>query len=151
MQLRRITDILSNLCTKFNLMWSWDLKVMYTITQLCEDMALKDWTFSSFPITLIMQIFCMVISIHSAQDFICSIFFYPHSSQIAEQLMTLAYENGINLFDTAEVYAAGKWVLSLSSSSFTPLRRRMLTCCNSNRRHDGLCLRQWWTMLVCFY
>uniref|UniRef100_A0A671KKP0 Voltage-gated potassium channel subunit beta-2 n=1 Tax=Sinocyclocheilus anshuiensis TaxID=1608454 RepID=A0A671KKP0_9TELE len=27
---------------------------------------------------------------------------------IAEQLMTLAYENGINLFDTAEVYAAGK-------------------------------------------
>uniref|UniRef100_A0AAR2IHG9 Voltage-gated potassium channel subunit beta-1 n=1 Tax=Pygocentrus nattereri TaxID=42514 RepID=A0AAR2IHG9_PYGNA len=31
-----------------------------------------------------------------------------HSSQIAEQLMTLAYENGINLFDTAEVYAAGK-------------------------------------------
>uniref|UniRef100_A0A671MA27 Voltage-gated potassium channel subunit beta-2-like n=1 Tax=Sinocyclocheilus anshuiensis TaxID=1608454 RepID=A0A671MA27_9TELE len=26
---------------------------------------------------------------------------------IAEQLMTLAYENGINLFDTAEVYAAG--------------------------------------------
>uniref|UniRef100_A0A3P8S3B5 Voltage-gated potassium channel subunit beta-1 n=1 Tax=Amphiprion percula TaxID=161767 RepID=A0A3P8S3B5_AMPPE len=25
-----------------------------------------------------------------------------------EQLMTLAYENGINLFDTAEVYAAGK-------------------------------------------
>lgn len=29
---------------------------------------------------------------------------------MAEQLMTLAYENGINLFDTAEVYAAGKWV-----------------------------------------
>ncbi|TSU50009.1 Voltage-gated potassium channel subunit beta-2 [Bagarius yarrelli] len=28
--------------------------------------------------------------------------------QMAEQLMTLAYENGINLFDTAEVYAAGK-------------------------------------------
>uniref|UniRef100_A0AAZ1XG88 Voltage-gated potassium channel subunit beta-1 n=1 Tax=Oreochromis aureus TaxID=47969 RepID=A0AAZ1XG88_OREAU len=27
---------------------------------------------------------------------------------MAEQLMTLAYENGINLFDTAEVYAAGK-------------------------------------------
>lgn len=32
------------------------------------------------------------------------------SQQMAEQLMTLAYENGINLFDTAEVYAAGKWV-----------------------------------------
>uniref|UniRef100_A0A3B4D874 Voltage-gated potassium channel subunit beta-1 n=1 Tax=Pygocentrus nattereri TaxID=42514 RepID=A0A3B4D874_PYGNA len=28
--------------------------------------------------------------------------------KMAEQLMTLAYENGINLFDTAEVYAAGK-------------------------------------------
>uniref|UniRef100_A0A4W3HKM1 Voltage-gated potassium channel subunit beta-1 n=1 Tax=Callorhinchus milii TaxID=7868 RepID=A0A4W3HKM1_CALMI len=27
---------------------------------------------------------------------------------MAEQLMTMAYENGINLFDTAEVYAAGK-------------------------------------------
>lgn len=36
-------------------------------------------------------------------------------SQIAEQLMTLAYENGINLFDTAEVYAAGKWVPLLIS------------------------------------
>lgn len=24
--------------------------------------------------------------------------------------MTLAYDNGINLFDTAEVYAAGKYV-----------------------------------------
>uniref|UniRef100_A0A8C2H5Q4 Voltage-gated potassium channel subunit beta-1 n=1 Tax=Cyprinus carpio TaxID=7962 RepID=A0A8C2H5Q4_CYPCA len=30
------------------------------------------------------------------------------TDEIAEQLMTLAYENGINLFDTAEVYAAGK-------------------------------------------
>uniref|UniRef100_A0A2K6APV6 Potassium voltage-gated channel subfamily A regulatory beta subunit 2 n=1 Tax=Macaca nemestrina TaxID=9545 RepID=A0A2K6APV6_MACNE len=30
------------------------------------------------------------------------------SFQMAEQLMTLAYDNGINLFDTAEVYAAGK-------------------------------------------
>lgn len=63
----------------------------------------------------------MIISLYPAQDFIYSIFFYPYSSQTAEQLMTLAYENGINLFDTAEVYAAGKWVLSLSSSSFTPL------------------------------
>lgn len=40
------------------------------------------------------------------------------SSQIAEQLMTLAYENGINLFDTAEVYAAGKWVLFTDFPSF---------------------------------
>ncbi|KAK3519110.1 hypothetical protein QTP70_016316 [Hemibagrus guttatus] len=34
---------------------------------------------------------------------------------IAEQLMTLAYENGINLFDTAEVYAAGKAEVVLGS------------------------------------
>lgn len=33
------------------------------------------------------------------------------SFQMAEHLMTLAYDNGINLFDTAEVYAAGKYVL----------------------------------------
>uniref|UniRef100_A0A673LGF3 Voltage-gated potassium channel subunit beta-1 n=1 Tax=Sinocyclocheilus rhinocerous TaxID=307959 RepID=A0A673LGF3_9TELE len=37
-------------------------------------------------------------------------------SQIAEQLMTLAYENGINLFDTAEVYAP---VLAFVSPSTT--------------------------------
>uniref|UniRef100_A0A8C4N9T0 Voltage-gated potassium channel subunit beta-1 n=1 Tax=Eptatretus burgeri TaxID=7764 RepID=A0A8C4N9T0_EPTBU len=30
------------------------------------------------------------------------------TDETAEQLMTIAYENGINLFDTAEVYAAGK-------------------------------------------
>ncbi|XP_061543555.1 voltage-gated potassium channel subunit beta-2 isoform X5 [Phycodurus eques] len=30
------------------------------------------------------------------------------TDEMAEQLMTVAYENGINLFDTAEVYAAGK-------------------------------------------
>uniref|UniRef100_A0A3P8XPF0 Voltage-gated potassium channel subunit beta-1 n=1 Tax=Esox lucius TaxID=8010 RepID=A0A3P8XPF0_ESOLU len=29
------------------------------------------------------------------------------TDEIAEEIMTLAYENGINLFDTAEVYAAG--------------------------------------------
>lgn len=28
--------------------------------------------------------------------------------KVAEELMTLAYENGINLFDTAEVYNSGK-------------------------------------------
>ncbi|KAI1236047.1 hypothetical protein IHE44_0002142 [Lamprotornis superbus] len=32
----------------------------------------------------------------------------PLSPQVAEQLMTIAYESGVNLFDTAEVYAAGK-------------------------------------------
>ncbi|KAM9431626.1 voltage-gated potassium channel subunit beta-2-like isoform 1-T1 [Salvelinus alpinus] len=30
------------------------------------------------------------------------------TDEMAEEIMTLAYENGINLFDTAEVYAAGK-------------------------------------------
>uniref|UniRef100_A0A8C1HXB3 Voltage-gated potassium channel subunit beta-1 n=1 Tax=Cyprinus carpio carpio TaxID=630221 RepID=A0A8C1HXB3_CYPCA len=30
------------------------------------------------------------------------------SDEVAEQLMTIAYENGVNLFDTAEVYSAGK-------------------------------------------
>jgi aryl-alcohol dehydrogenase-like predicted oxidoreductase len=30
------------------------------------------------------------------------------SDDIAEELVTIAYENGINFFDTAEVYAAGK-------------------------------------------
>ncbi|NP_001408148.1 voltage-gated potassium channel subunit beta-2 isoform 4 [Mus musculus] len=30
------------------------------------------------------------------------------TDEMAEHLMTLAYDNGINLFDTAEVYAAGK-------------------------------------------
>uniref|UniRef100_A0A8C1GHH8 Voltage-gated potassium channel subunit beta-1 n=1 Tax=Cyprinus carpio TaxID=7962 RepID=A0A8C1GHH8_CYPCA len=29
-------------------------------------------------------------------------------TDVAEQLMTIAYESGVNLFDTAEVYAAGK-------------------------------------------
>ncbi|XP_032081445.1 voltage-gated potassium channel subunit beta-1 isoform X1 [Thamnophis elegans] len=30
------------------------------------------------------------------------------SDEVAEHLMTIAYESGVNLFDTAEVYAAGK-------------------------------------------
>ena len=28
--------------------------------------------------------------------------------QMAEEMVTLAYESGVNVFDTAEVYAAGK-------------------------------------------
>lgn len=32
--------------------------------------------------------------------------------------MTLAYDNGINLFDTAEVYAAGKYVPCLLGSGW---------------------------------
>uniref|UniRef100_A0A673XHB1 Voltage-gated potassium channel subunit beta-2 n=1 Tax=Salmo trutta TaxID=8032 RepID=A0A673XHB1_SALTR len=38
---------------------------------------------------------------------------------MAEQLVCLAYENGINLFDTAEVYAAGK-VSHVSCNGFSP-------------------------------
>ncbi|KAG7271660.1 hypothetical protein CRUP_022277, partial [Coryphaenoides rupestris] len=30
------------------------------------------------------------------------------SDETAENLMTIAYENGVNLFDTAEVYASGR-------------------------------------------
>ncbi len=37
-----------------------------------------------------------------------SLFLYVCVFQVAEQLMTIAYESGVNLFDTAEVYAAGK-------------------------------------------
>ncbi|KAL2103315.1 hypothetical protein ACEWY4_000183 [Coilia grayii] len=37
------------------------------------------------------------------------------TDEMAEQLMTVAYENGINLFDTAEVYAAGKAEMVLGS------------------------------------
>lgn len=35
----------------------------------------------------------------------------PCPRQVAEQLMTIAYESGVNLFDTAEVYSGGKWVM----------------------------------------
>uniref|UniRef100_A0A8D0DAX7 Voltage-gated potassium channel subunit beta-1 n=1 Tax=Sander lucioperca TaxID=283035 RepID=A0A8D0DAX7_SANLU len=34
------------------------------------------------------------------------------TDEVAEQLMTIAYESGVNLFDTAEVYAGGRWVRS---------------------------------------
>ncbi|XP_044525465.1 voltage-gated potassium channel subunit beta-1 [Gracilinanus agilis] len=35
--------------------------------------------------------------------------------EVAERLMTIAYESGVNLFDTAEVYAAGKAEVILGS------------------------------------
>ncbi|XP_039603034.1 voltage-gated potassium channel subunit beta-1-like isoform X1 [Polypterus senegalus] len=37
------------------------------------------------------------------------------SDEMAESLMTIAYENGINLFDTAEVYASGKAEVTLGN------------------------------------
>uniref|UniRef100_A0A3B3SXF0 Potassium voltage-gated channel subfamily A regulatory beta subunit 2 n=1 Tax=Paramormyrops kingsleyae TaxID=1676925 RepID=A0A3B3SXF0_9TELE len=54
----------------------------------------------------------------------CSLTLVP---QMAEQLMTLAYENGINLFDTAEVYAAGN---GLCAEGFRP----RLSCVSLRRR-----------------
>uniref|UniRef100_A0AAX7TBU5 NADP-dependent oxidoreductase domain-containing protein n=1 Tax=Astatotilapia calliptera TaxID=8154 RepID=A0AAX7TBU5_ASTCA len=36
-------------------------------------------------------------------------------SQMAENLMTVAYENGVNLFDTAEVYASGRAEITLGN------------------------------------
>ncbi|KAG9338998.1 hypothetical protein JZ751_024396 [Albula glossodonta] len=37
------------------------------------------------------------------------------SDEMAESLMTIAYENGINLFDTAEVYASGRAEITLGN------------------------------------
>uniref|UniRef100_A0A3P8SLN1 Voltage-gated potassium channel subunit beta-1 n=1 Tax=Amphiprion percula TaxID=161767 RepID=A0A3P8SLN1_AMPPE len=43
--------------------------------------------------------------------------------QVAEQLMTIAYESGVNLFDTAEVYSGGNasYVFSLILQFFQPM------------------------------
>lgn len=43
---------------------------------------------------------------------------------MAENLMTIAYENGVNLFDTAEVYASGR-------SDFTVSTEHQLNLCIS--------------------
>ncbi|XP_061098740.1 voltage-gated potassium channel subunit beta-1-like [Conger conger] len=37
------------------------------------------------------------------------------SDEVAERLMTIAYESGVNLFDTAEVYSAGKAEITLGN------------------------------------
>ncbi|XP_077062832.1 voltage-gated potassium channel subunit beta-3 isoform X2 [Siphateles boraxobius] len=37
------------------------------------------------------------------------------SDEMAESLMTIAYENGVNLFDTAEVYASGRAEITLGN------------------------------------
>lgn len=37
-----------------------------------------------------------------------SVCFLSAWRQMAENLMAVAYENGVNLFDTAEVYASGR-------------------------------------------
>uniref|UniRef100_A0AAR2KL99 Voltage-gated potassium channel subunit beta-1 n=1 Tax=Pygocentrus nattereri TaxID=42514 RepID=A0AAR2KL99_PYGNA len=52
-----------------------------------------------------LRVSCLGLGEHS--------FFFSHTDgksmlyNVAEQLMTIAYESGVNLFDTAEVYAAG--------------------------------------------
>uniref|UniRef100_A0A3P8TZ70 Voltage-gated potassium channel subunit beta-1 n=1 Tax=Amphiprion percula TaxID=161767 RepID=A0A3P8TZ70_AMPPE len=46
--------------------------------------------------------------------------------------MTIAYESGVNLFDTAEVYAGGRWV------SYKPLRSSLST---NSSFHDQQCLK----------
>uniref|UniRef100_A0A8C5C425 Voltage-gated potassium channel subunit beta-1 n=1 Tax=Gadus morhua TaxID=8049 RepID=A0A8C5C425_GADMO len=52
------------------------------------------------------------------------------TDEVAEQLMTIAYEGGVNLFDTAEVYAGGK-------HAYTLLHKRKdnkcVPCVGSNR------------------
>lgn len=45
---------------------------------------------------------------------------------MAENLMAVAYENGVNLFDTAEVYASGRCgFVSTSSSKLKPTHYRL--------------------------
>uniref|UniRef100_A0A7N6A1A3 Voltage-gated potassium channel subunit beta-1 n=1 Tax=Anabas testudineus TaxID=64144 RepID=A0A7N6A1A3_ANATE len=43
-----------------------------------------------------------------------------------EQLMTIAYESGVNLFDTAEVYAGGRWACIFLNLCLHFLRRSSL-------------------------
>lgn len=40
---------------------------------------------------------------------------------MAEEILTLAYESGINFFDTAEVYASGRWVVYVAINHHSKL------------------------------
>uniref|UniRef100_A0A3Q1H430 Voltage-gated potassium channel subunit beta-1-like n=1 Tax=Acanthochromis polyacanthus TaxID=80966 RepID=A0A3Q1H430_9TELE len=51
--------------------------------------------------------------------------------QVAEQLMTIAYESGVNLFDTAEVYSGGNTL----TCTFLPPACRAETERGLNRKH----------------
>uniref|UniRef100_A0AAY4DHP8 Voltage-gated potassium channel subunit beta-1 n=1 Tax=Denticeps clupeoides TaxID=299321 RepID=A0AAY4DHP8_9TELE len=53
------------------------------------------------------------------------------SDEVAEQLMTIAYESGINLFDTAEVYAAGKAEVILGNI----IKKKCWRYVSVNKRH----------------
>uniref|UniRef100_A0AAQ6IR23 Voltage-gated potassium channel subunit beta-1 n=1 Tax=Anabas testudineus TaxID=64144 RepID=A0AAQ6IR23_ANATE len=48
------------------------------------------------------------------------------TDEVAEQLMTIAYESGVNLFDTAEVYAGGRWACIFLNLCLHFLRRSSL-------------------------
>ena len=41
---------------------------------------------------------------------------------MAESVMTVAYDSGVNLFDTAEVYASGRYSTNCLSACLTSLR-----------------------------
>uniref|UniRef100_A0A672GRG3 Voltage-gated potassium channel subunit beta-1 n=1 Tax=Salarias fasciatus TaxID=181472 RepID=A0A672GRG3_SALFA len=56
------------------------------------------------------------------------------TDEVAEQLMTIAYESGVNLFDTAEVYAAGfflNWMCFISLHSVFVGRSSLSSLCTS--------------------
>uniref|UniRef100_A0A3Q3JRD8 Voltage-gated potassium channel subunit beta-1 n=1 Tax=Monopterus albus TaxID=43700 RepID=A0A3Q3JRD8_MONAL len=56
-----------------------------------------------------LRVSCLGL-VHEWKPFFCL-------CQVAEQLMTIAYEGGVNLFDTAEVYSGGKTLLKSLRSS----------------------------------
>uniref|UniRef100_A0A3P8N6K6 Voltage-gated potassium channel subunit beta-1 n=1 Tax=Astatotilapia calliptera TaxID=8154 RepID=A0A3P8N6K6_ASTCA len=62
------------------------------------------------------------------------------SDEVAEQLMTIAYESGVNLFDTAEVYSGGKVCADTPDMYFFPSCCRAETERGLNRKHiiEGL-------------
>lgn len=61
---------------------------------------------------------------------------------MAENLMTVAYENGVNLFDTAEVYASGRsdfTFLSWASIKLFFLNRLISLTANTKNLNLFLC------------
>uniref|UniRef100_A0A7N8YL71 Voltage-gated potassium channel subunit beta-1 n=1 Tax=Mastacembelus armatus TaxID=205130 RepID=A0A7N8YL71_9TELE len=62
------------------------------------------------------------------------------TDEVAEQLMSIAYESGVNLFDTAEVYAGGRCVELLTYFCFIVIRERAETERGLSRKHiiEGL-------------
>lgn len=50
-----------------------------------------------------------------------------HFFQVAEELLTLAYESGVNVFDTAEVYSGGQYANSVFLD-YSVLPKDKVTC-----------------------